>query len=247
MHTSPMRANYFIAVCDILGFSDLVRDNELGVVVDGSLGWFRKALRHSVHKAAFPTEAPPTPDLDRHNKIGVAWFSDTILFYSKEDTDASIQELLSTVGWLVFETMIHGRTRVRGGVAYGDAYIDPVNSLFVGRPIVEAYNLEQRQQWSGAALAPSAVQRLPEAARTGTFADWWVKPYDVPLKKKETLSTLAVNWNQGIHHPSWRLLWSKDSDDPTDSDWALTPNVCEKFTNTKKFHERFCTYCGSRA
>jgi hypothetical protein len=242
-----MRAKYFIAVCDILGFSDLVRDSDLDAVVNGSFGWFRRALSHSLHKEKFPSEAPPTSDLDRHAKIGVAWFSDTILLYSKTDTDESVQEVLSTVAWLLFETMLQGKTKVRGGFAYGEAYIDPPNSLFVGRPIVEAYNLEQEQQWSGAALAQSAVLRIPAAARTGQYADWWVKPYDVPLKNRETLRTLAVNWNQGIHHPTWRLLWSKDSDDPTAVDWAQKQSICEKFVNTKTFHKLFCSNCGREA
>jgi hypothetical protein len=238
-----MKANYFLAVCDILGFSDLVRDNELDAVVNHSVGWFRKALNHSLHKTEFPKEAPPTADLDRHAKVGVAWFSDTVLLYTKSDTDDSIQALLSTVAWLIFETILDGQTKVRCGLAYGEAYIDPQNSLFVGRPIIDAYNLEQRQQWSGAALSSSAVSRLPEAARTGKFADWWVKPYDVPLKNQETLRTLAVDWNQGIHSPSWRMQWSKDLEHPTESDWLSRRSVCEKFTNTKSFHELFCHDC----
>lgn len=75
-----------------------------------------------------------------------------------------VQELLSTVAWLVFETLQGGNTKVRGGLAYGD---DPLNALFVGRPIAEAYNLEKSQQWSGAAFSPSTVNRLPEMTRSG--------------------------------------------------------------------------------
>ncbi|MCC7091802.1 MAG: hypothetical protein IT524_07595 [Nitrosomonas sp.] len=235
-----MRANYFIAVCDILGFSDLVRGNELDDVVTHSLGWFRKSLNHSLHKANFPTEVPPTADLDRHSKVGVAWFSDTVLFYTKNDTDEAVKELLSTVAWLVFETLQGGNTKVRGGLAYGEAYIDPLNALFVGQPIVDAYNLEKSQQWSGAALSSSAVNRLPEMARSGQYADWWVKPYDVPLKNQKTLQTLAIDWTLGIHHPSWRVRWSKDHELPTKTDWETKPCVCEKFVNTKKFHELYC-------
>lgn len=241
-----MRSKYFIAVCDILGFSELVRDHELETVVEQSLGWFRKALNHSVHKSDFPSDAPPTADLGRHTKVGVAWFSDTILFYTKEDTDEAVQELLTTVAWLVFETMLEGRTRIRGSLAYGEAFIDIQNSLFVGRPIVEAYELEQSQQWSGAALAQSAIERLPELVRAGTYAGWWLTPYDVPLKTGCTMKTLAINWNLGVHHPSWRLRWSKDRDMPSEGDLAAKPSVCEKFVNTKAFHELHCHDCRSK-
>jgi len=238
-----MRQNYFLAVCDILGFSGLVEKNSLDFVVDQALAWFRQSLSHSVHKNGFPGQVPPTSDLDRHERVGVAWFSDTLLFYTKQDTDDAVRDLLATVAWLVFETMLQGQTRVRAGVAYGEAFIDPTNSLFAGRPIVEAYQLEQVQQWSGGALAPSALNRVPEIARSGEFADWWLAKYDVPLKRGEILRTLALNWSQGIHHPLWRLRWSEASELPTPEDWKRDPSICEKFVNTKRFHETFCHEC----
>ena len=238
-----MPSKYFIAVCDILGFSNLVRDHELHAVVEQSLGWFRKALNHSVHKTDFPSEVPPIADLDRHTEVGVAWFSDTILFYTKEDTDEAIRELLATVAWLIFETMLAGKTRIRGGLAYGEAFIDIENSLFVGRPLIEAHELERSQPWSGAALTQSAIERLPELARTGIYADWWLTPHDVPLNTGCTIKTLAINWNLGIHKPDWRPRWSKDRDMPSESDWESKRSICEKFVNTKTFHELHCRFC----
>jgi hypothetical protein len=238
-----MRANYFIAVCDILGFSDLVSGNELDCVITQHLGRFRKLLSYSLHKTDFPTEVPPTVGLDRHTEVGVAWFSDTILFYTKKDTDEAVQELLSTVALLVSTTLIDGKTRIRGGIAYGEAYIDPLNSLFVGQPIVDAYNLEKSQQWVGVALSQSAVRRLPEMARTGQCADWWVTLYDVPLKNQNTLHTLAIDWNNRVIHSSWRPRWSEDHELPTVVDWLTKYDVCAKFVNMKKFHELFCNNC----
>ncbi len=234
---------YFVAVCDILGFSDLVRDKKLCVVVEQHLAWFRKALNHSIHKGEFPDAVPPASDLNSHTHVGAAWFSDSVLLYSKEDTDDAVREVLTSVAWLIFETMMQGKTRIRAGIAYGEAFIDPENSLFVGQPIIDAHDLEKKQQWSGAALTKSAVDRLPEAVRSGKYADWWVIPYDVPLKKGATLATLAVNWNQGLHLPSSPLKWSKNSDLPSPNDWAAKRDICEKFVNTKIFHEKYCHAC----
>lgn len=242
-----MQQMYFLAVCDILGFSDHVEKNPLDAVVNNSLAWFRRSLNHSMHKSGFPSEVPATADLNRHAHVGVAWFSDTLLFYTKHDSDEAIRELLNTVAWLMFETMVSGHTRVRAGIAYGEAYIDAENSLFVGKPIVEAYQLEQQQQWAGGALTQSACLRIPELARSGRFADWWLVEYDIPLKSGSTLRTLAVNWNQGIHDPFWTMRWSEEFDSPTAEDRERIPSVCEKFANTRRFHETFCHGCRSRA
>lgn len=238
-----MYASQTVAVCDILGFSKLVENHPLDAVIDNAVGWFRKALNHSLLKNGFPSETPPLSALAAHPQVGIAWFSDTILLYTKHDTDEALRELLSTVAWLLFETMLGGTTRVQGGIAYGSVHLEPENSLYVGLPIIDAYRLEQRQQWSGIALAESAVARLPQNVRTGEFLDWWVKPWEVPVKDGPPFLTLAVNWNAGIHHPNWRLRWSEESENPTDADWRARPDLCEKFVNTKRFHLAHCRDC----
>jgi len=235
-----------IAVCDILGFKSLVERSPLESVVNDSLAWFRRALHHSMHKSKFPPTPQPTADLYTHPNIGVAWFSDTVLFFTKQDTDEAVRELFMTVGWLLFETVLEGTTKIRGGIAYGEAHIDHENSVFVGSPIVEAYQLEQKQQWAGVALSPSACERIPSDARTGKYADWWVTPWDVPLKNGEIMPTLAVNWNWGIHRVDWALRWSRESDDPTQDAWLKDASLCEKFMNTKRFHEAHCQNCRQR-
>jgi len=240
-----MRQKYFIAVCDILGFSALVQSTPLDRLVDGHLGWFRRSLHHSLHKTSFPDTPPPASALESHALLGVAWFSDTVLLYTRDDSDEAVRELIATVGWLIFEGQLGGTTRIRAGLAYGDAHIDPAGSIYVGKPIVEAHQLETAQQWSGAALTPEAVERVLEEARTGKYADWWLVPWDVPLKNSETIATLAVNWNLGLHHPGWKLKWSKDFDDPPAEAWASDRSICEKFANTKRFHEAHCRTCSS--
>jgi len=236
-----MYSKYVIALCDILGFSDLVKNHPLDTIVDDVLGWFRQALHHSINKNGWPEIVPKLDEIDNNSKIGLAWFSDTILFFTREDTDKSLQELLQTVGWLLFETM-HYTIRMRAGIAYGDAFIDPKNAIYVGVPIIEAHQLEQQQQWSGAALPKSASDRVPEFARNGGFADWPVLPYNVPLKKDKAIYTLAVNWTYGIHD-QLPLYWSEKSEEPTPEDWARDPSVCEKWQNTKQFHLDVCDQC----
>jgi hypothetical protein len=149
--------------------------------------------------------------------------------------------LLQTIEWLLFETM-HYPTRMRADIAYGDAFIDPKNAMYVGVPIIDAYQLEQQQQWSGAALTKSAFERVPEFARNGKFADWPVLPYNVPLKKNKTIYALAINWTLGIHD-KLPFYWSKNNKEPTPQDWARVTSVCEKWQNTKQFHIGVCDQC----
>ena len=237
-----MKGNYAVAVCDILGFSNLVIENSLDLVIEDTLGWFRRALYHSIHKDSFPSQIPTLLELETNPNLGIAWFSDTLLLYTLRDTDTCLQSLIQTVGWLLFETIIAGKTRIRCGISYGEAYLDQQNSIYVGRPIVDAYRLEEKQAWSGGALTEDAVKRVSESVRNGDYIDWWVKPYAVPLKNGEC-QTLAVDWTWGNHDSSFDLHWSRESIEPSERDWRERPDVCEKWKNTRFFHHEVCRWC----
>jgi len=240
-----MYGNYTIAFCDILGFRNLVNKNQLEPIISNNLGWFRKALHHSIHRAEFPGQIPSLRELQNQVNLGIVWFSDTVLLYTLQDTDECLQSLMSTIGWLIFETIYYPDTRIRCGVSYGEAYLDQENSIYVGKALIDAYNLEQQQAWCGAALTPTAVQRLPSEARSGKFPHWWTIPYDVPLKEEQQINTLAINWTWGIHHKrNFNFLpWSGSSPEPTETDWQTQPDVCEKWKNTKTFHDKVCSQC----
>lgn len=238
-----MHGKYLVAVCDILGFSALVQSQPLDLVVKDALGWFSSALNHSIHRGNFPASPPPIRELDGHKHVGIAWFSDTILVYTKEDSDEAVADLLTSVAWLLFETIVEGTTKVRAGISYGDAFIDRANSLYVGEPIIEAYRLQERQQWAGAALTPAACARVPKTGSPGEHARWYVTPWNVPMKDHEPMATLAVNWNRGIHAPSWRLRWSVTSDLPPEPNSVEEQSLYEKYLNTKHFHEAHCHDC----
>ena len=239
-----MKKNYTIAICDILGFTDFVQNNPLDDVVESSLDWFRKALHHSIHKNKFPSHIPSLAQLQNQSELGIALFSDTILIYTLEDTEKCLQSLISSIGWLLFETMLTENTRLRCGISYGEAYIDEDNSIFVGKPIIEACQLEKKQAWSGGALTTSAVQRIPKDAGSGKYTDWWVVPYLVPITNYSPLDTLALNWTIGIHDKdSFKFPWSNSYDTPTPGDWKKIPAVCEKWKNTKTFHDKVCQDC----
>ena len=237
-----MYSTYTIAICDILGFEKLVAGIQLERIIDNSINWLRRAIHHSIFQSGFPENVPTLDELQKHSHIGIAWFSDTILLYTRQDTDECLLSLISTLYWLLFETMFTSQTRLRCGVSYGKAYMDQANSIYVGMAIVEAYHLEKRQSWAGGALTQDAVKRIPELYRSGEYADCSVIPYKVPIKNGEYFDTLAINWTTGIH-TGLKFQWSSKSSEPTEKDWELRRDVCEKWRNTKKFHDDVCHWC----
>jgi hypothetical protein len=236
-----------IAICDILGFRKLVADNALSDVVQNALGFFRKTLHHSIHQNDFPEDPPPLKQLKNKSRVGIAWFSDTVLFYSLGDTDEDCRRVIESTAWLLFETMSYPYTRVRAAVSYGNMLVDDENGLFVGYPIIEAYDLLVLQNWSGGALAPTAEGRIPPHILSEEPLHWYLTDYPVPLKHvhpKFTNVHLAIDWTRGTH-TFQPFRWSKQSAEPSTEDWTRSPDIVAKWINTRDFHSAKCRFCGT--
>ncbi len=230
-----------VAVCDLLGFSNLVQQNDLNVIVNNNLGYLRQALHHSIHHNDFPEEVPTLNELLQHDNVGFAWFSDTLLFYGRDDSDESNRRVIETIGWLIFETMLIPQIRIRAGISYGEIHVDTENSLYVGSAIIDAYQLEKIQLWSGGALTDSASERM-------SSGNDWLIPYNVPVRTqnggRSNRHTLAINWTFGIHMADTFLFhWSLNHEEPPQEEIDNNPDIVEKWRNTRQFHIDACRFC----
>jgi hypothetical protein len=246
-------ANRTIAVCDILGFKKLVRNNSLDDVVHKGLGEFRKTLYRVTHHREPLQEIPSLQGFTEQSRVGVAWFSDTILFYSLEDTEEDCRRVIESTAWLIFFAMPNRALRVRGAMSYGEVFIDQTNGLYIGAPIIEAYELQELQNWSGGALAQTVVGRIPQEILDPTvvdkYDDWYLTDYPVPLKSSDPPCNdihWAIDWTRGIHdetNPWTTFPWLPSSDEPTEEDRRNSPDKVIKWTNTRKFHTAKCKFC----
>lgn len=223
-----------VAVCDVLGFKNLVM-NSSADVLHKQLGILRKILGFSTAHGEYPSSAPSLKVVRNQSRVGVAWFSDTILLYALDDSKLSQRNLLETVGWLLFATIPGTRVRLRAGIAYGELFVDPENESYLGKAIVEAHQLEQVQEWAGGALTPSAAEQLPDIQAFGQRLQWWVKRYPAPLKpdaSRALCSPWVVDWTFGIHDFT-TLPSSAERDQPTAEEVEAHPNICAKWANVR--------------
>lgn len=230
-----------VGVCDLLGFSNLVLSGDLTEIVKNHLGYLRKVLYHSIHQYDFPEEPPSLSELLDQDRVGFAWFSDTIFLYGQDDSEESNRHVIETIGWLISEAMLVPQVRIRAGVSFGPMYIDSENGIFVGPALVEAYRLEKKQLWSGGALSSSASENISPR-------DPWLIEYDVPIRgeygERTTMRTLAINWTSIIHFPNTFLLdWLIDQPEPSQEEIDRNPDIVEKWRNTRQFHIDVCSSC----
>ena len=122
-------------------------------------------------------------------------FSDAIAIITT-DASASSSVLIQLASQLLFMHALKHGAVLRGAIARGTVTADFDRSIFFGQPIIDAYRLEEAQQWYGVAVHPTAdgvdvsdVLQLTSAQIPLT------ETVEVPLKNEKAPAELsAINW-----------------------------------------------------
>ena len=162
----------WIACLDLLGFSDFVSRNPIVSV----FAKYELCLEQFWHQQK------------RISKLEYVHFSDTFLIYAPDDTAASFAAIESASRWL-FNDLLQREIPVRGALACGEFYADTARSIFLGKALVEAVELEKRYNWIGLVLSQSATERMTDV---GLPAEERLNcvPWDVPTRT-------VLNWGTG--------------------------------------------------
>jgi hypothetical protein len=128
----------FIAFFDIMGFKDMVERNSHKNVVD-KLEKLKHALsvleRKSTHYV-----------IDKNFKSQLTksiTFSDSIIFFSKSNTLEDITKIIIDAAYFQY-IALKNDIAIKGVLSYGEITVDFENSLFFGRPIIDAYLLHDQ-------------------------------------------------------------------------------------------------------
>ncbi len=128
-------------------------------------------------------------------------FSDSIFLVAFEDTEESFIDLVS-YAWNMMRRFITLGFPLRGTITYGDVYINLEKNIFLGKAISRAVELEGKQQWIGAIVEDSAIERYKGAFLNGDAESYLLELmlpiYDVPLKNQPRENHHVINWRLNI-------------------------------------------------
>jgi hypothetical protein len=222
----------YVALFDILGFSDLVKKNELTKVTDTysrATAVFEELLGHvnSMNKS-FNMDIV----IERRS------FSDTFLMYTSKTDDRALLSLLTACDGL-FIGAIENKLLLRGAITQGEIIVQ--TGVEIGRSIVDAYESEQLQDWSGCWVTD---QCLSDIDLSTYFADKTLVQYEIPLKNGIVNTYVAFNWVKSLARKAMFENKNKDIEaqqileelsfmNAQHTDWAIR----RKLDNTKRFME----------
>lgn len=145
----------FFAMFDILGFKNLLNQK-------GTEDLYRLYENHifpSIQYAAMPVlknvNSTLVPEPSSLRVKGFQFFSDTIVYYTEDDSFVSFLNIVLTSRELLKMGFAGGKAPYRGAIGYGDLIINN-NGILVGTSIIDAYQGEQSQVWSGCILTEQA-------------------------------------------------------------------------------------------
>jgi hypothetical protein len=183
----------FIAYFDYLGFKQFIENNDLEYQKQ-IMGNVYRDIESALGQGKLKQTSPSTviADLTNH-KINCINFSDTVVFWTKDDSLESLTEILKVTHHFNRRTTLNFFP-ARGSLVYGEiVYVDykqlnevgglyNINSVF-GKGLVEAHQKAEFQQWSGAVIDETVIQFLDsKKIDVSSYLAPYAKLHKVPYK-----------------------------------------------------------------
>ena len=188
--------NRFVAFLDIMGFREMVlrKSHEDVREMLESLYPTIEIMKEETTKR-FKRDA----NKDKEHKPDVITgvlpilFSDSIIFVSSDDSSESAYEILLYSMWILNQAITDG-IPMKGAIAHGEqtAYLE--KSLCFGKPLIDAYELQQELQIYGVILHHTMEKHLIENNFIHSIEkDKYISKWDVPMKSGD-ITHYLVNW-----------------------------------------------------
>jgi len=202
----------FIALFDILGFKNLINHDNLEDIykvflkVSSMINDYRDTQKH--------LGALMEPKI-----VSMINYSDTFLIYTKNidgleqsSIDEVFHVLLAACDFL-FIAANESELPIRGAISVGDIILS--DDVVIGKPIVEAYEMEQQQEWIGCMVSSNALGAISSGAKDNHIKDLAIVEYEIPCKKGKVERLFAYNWtlSETFKESGFRILNKKQSID----------------------------------
>ncbi|MGR3173120.1 MAG: hypothetical protein ACUZ8N_00795 [Candidatus Scalindua sp.] len=238
-----MTERAMVAVCDILGFSNTVKNTTQKRLKTYHIENIKNLIKTAFSNYKNPTSKPQSNmEVLENNLLGYAFFSDTVLIYSVHDSRDGWRNVLNSAFYLLTYPILTPY-KFRIGIAYGEFYYNQKENIFIGKALVEAAELERKQEWSGAALTNNAAKKFK-----GIYPEEeTLIEYNVPVKQKnykrfENLT--VINWTTGSHPKySKKYNWMIREENSSIVKKHRNSKAEKKIRNTEKFHYETCVQC----
>ena len=193
--SAPPKRQCFVGLFDILGFKDLVKNHELDRV------WRAyDDVKTKTSNIKYNLES-----LFQKKLITIDNFSDTFLIYTadhseKENKDEYFKALMATCDAL-FHSANTNELPIRGAITVGELIVN--DGVHIGKPIIDAYEMEQKQEWIGCWISDDVINALSSELKTRYLKGNNIIRYKIPLKSDDVIDRYVFNWVDPPFEPDY--------------------------------------------
>jgi hypothetical protein len=126
-------------------------------------------------------------------------FSDSIILFTSDDKEDSADRIIIDAVYVLSQAIENG-IPMKGAIAFGEMTVDTTNSLYFGKPIIDAYKLHQELQIYGVILHHTAQKRISELNDTKIITNAFTYDYAVPMKSGK-VNHRFVDWTFFCDNP----------------------------------------------
>jgi hypothetical protein len=235
----------FTAFLDVLGFKELVLNNthsDLNEIFSSAIS----GTIDAIEKISFET-------FDKFNMKESQSFlmvSDSIIIWTNDLSEKSFLGITLATSQLAALCMNRG-IPLRGGISTGDISVARSGSSMnvFGNSIVNAYELENKQEWSGVIVDDACIdlEHIKKSEELKTLLENRViVNYEVPMKSGKIRPYYVANWTHMFHernYPSDVIETSFGSHNKGTDNWG----VKTKMNNTIAFYNKEGEYFKKRS
>lgn len=189
-----------VAYIDILGFKNILANHKLI-----NVGNAFKSVIENLDRVLKDDSRFLCVQRNTNVKCPIFIFSDSIAIFSPDVVDSQLHETVDNwYGFLsvvlyaerTIQCLLSSRLPFRGGIAFGETYLDVKNSIFLGDGYMKAVALEKVQQWLGVSIDKSVEQEFSSFLKNKDLKCFPLIKYEVPLVCGHSEKKLTVNWLQ---------------------------------------------------
>jgi hypothetical protein len=172
-------ADRFVAYFDMLGFKDFSYRHSHDKVLERM-----EQMRHCV----LQINGKRDPNNEEPNRLKATVFSDSVLVVSEDISQESADEIIIAAEWLMYYFIGH-EILAKGAIAAGYFTANFDDSTFCGRPLIDAYLLQEELVACATVLHHTAERAIDSAC--GSDAEV-VKPRRIPIALRDGLVNHCV-------------------------------------------------------
>jgi len=143
----------FVAYFDILGFSELIKEDDFSEKIQH----YNDILNEAVIKD--------------NRELDYIFFSDSVIINSHMATESDLLNIINAISEIMYRLMMELGLTICGSVSYGNfsKFANNGNVMITGTPILDAHHLETIQNWVGAMISPRIVRAFKNLGEKTTL------------------------------------------------------------------------------